>query len=84
MLTRFHKKFSSEPIAQADATLLPFPTAQFDIILTAHVLHLIPPWREALREFRRVLVPGGSYLHVSTWAPAGISINVKIREFRRV
>jgi hypothetical protein len=46
-------------------------------------MHLIPPWREALREFRRVLVPGGAYLQVSTWAPLGVSASGKIRDFWR-
>jgi ubiquinone/menaquinone biosynthesis C-methylase UbiE len=83
MLTRFREKFPSARIARADASHLPFPAAQFDIVLTVHVMHLIPPWREALREFRRVLVPGGTYLQVSTWAPVGISASGKIRDFWR-
>jgi ubiquinone/menaquinone biosynthesis C-methylase UbiE len=83
MLTRFREKFPAARIARADASLLPFPEAQFDIVLTVHVMHLIPPWREALREFRRVLVPGGAYLQVSTWAPVGISASGKIRDYWR-
>ena len=83
MLRRFQEKFPSARIAQADASQLPFPTAQFDVVLTVHVMHLIPSWREALREFRRVLVPGGVYLYVSTWAPVGVSVSGKIRQFWR-
>lgn len=83
MLTRFREKFPSAQIARADASLLPFSTSQFDIVLTVHVMHLIPPWREALREFRRVLAPGGAYLQVSTGAPVGISASGKIRDFWR-
>jgi SAM-dependent methyltransferase len=82
-LRRFQEKFPSARIAQADASLLPFPTAQFDIVLTVHVLHLIPSWRDVLREFRRVLKPGGAFLNVSTWAPVGVSASSKIREFWR-
>ena len=83
MLKRFQEKFPSGRIARADASLLPFPTAQFDVVLTVHVMHLIPSWRETLREFRRVLVPGGLYLNVSTWAPVGTSVSQRIREFWR-
>lgn len=46
-----------------DATALPFPDGGFDAALTVHVLHLIPAWRAALAELRRVLQPGGVYLH---------------------
>ena len=83
MLTRLHEKFPSARISQADASQLPFPAGQFDAVLTVHVMHLIPPWREALREFRRVLVPGGIYLNVRTWDPVGISIRGQMRKFWR-
>lgn len=83
MLARFREKFPSARIARTDASLLPFPTAEFDVVLTVHVMHLIPPWREALREIRRVLVPGGAYLHVSTWSPVGVTASGKIRDFWR-
>jgi ubiquinone/menaquinone biosynthesis C-methylase UbiE len=83
MLRRFQEKYPSARIAQVDASLLPFPTGQFDIVLTVHVLHLIPSWREVLREFRRVLVPGGAHLNVSTWASVGESVSGKIRQFWR-
>jgi ubiquinone/menaquinone biosynthesis C-methylase UbiE len=83
MLRRFQEKFPSPRIAQADASLLPFPTGKFDVVLTVHVLHLIPSWREVLREFRRVLVTGGAHLNVSTWASVGESVSGKIRQFWR-
>ena len=83
MLKKFQEKFSSPRIAQADATLLPFRAEQFDVVLTVHVMHLIPPWREVLREFKRVLVPRGAYLNVSTWASLGTSVGDRIREYWR-
>jgi len=83
MLQRFQEKFPAARIAQADAVWLPFPTRQFDIVLTVHVLHLIPSWRAVLREFQRVLAPGGSFLNVSTWAPVGVSASGEMREFWR-
>jgi ubiquinone/menaquinone biosynthesis C-methylase UbiE len=83
MLRRFQEKFPSARLARVDGSFLPFPGAQFDIVLTVHVMHLIPSWRDVLREFHRVLVPGGAYLNVSTWDPVGVSVSGKIREFWR-
>jgi ubiquinone/menaquinone biosynthesis C-methylase UbiE len=83
MLSRFREKFSSARILKADGAFLPLPSAQFDVVLTVHVLHLIPSWRDVLREFRRVLVPRGTYLNVSTWDPVGVTAGGKIREFWR-
>lgn len=83
MLLRLKEKFPSARIAQSDASQLPFPAASFDVVLTVHVLHLIPPWREALREFRRILKPEGIYLNVSTWAPVGVTPSGRIRDFWR-
>ena len=79
MLMRLQEKFPAARIAQADASRLPFPSAYFDTVLTAHVLHLVPPWREAIREFQRVLKPEGVYLNLKTWATVGISIREKVR-----
>jgi len=49
-------------LLQADANRLPFSAHSFDIILTIHVLHLLPDWKTALLEFRRLLRSGGVYL----------------------
>jgi SAM-dependent methyltransferase len=83
MLTRFQGKYPSARIAQADASMLPFPTAHFNAVLTVHVMHLIPVWRETLREFKRVLAPGGVYLNVRTWASVGVSAADQMRDFWR-
>jgi ubiquinone/menaquinone biosynthesis C-methylase UbiE len=83
MLRRLQEKYPAARIAQADAARLPFPAHRFDAVLTVHVLHLIPPWREALREFRRVLAPGGVYLNVRTWDPVGVTIRGRMREYWR-
>jgi ubiquinone/menaquinone biosynthesis C-methylase UbiE len=83
MLMRLQEKSLSARIAQADAAHLPFPTAHFDVVLTVHVMHLIPPWREALREFRRVLKPGGLYLNVRTWESVGVSVREQLRVYWR-
>src|ERR1051326_1946520 len=83
MLRRLQEKSSSARIAQADSSLLPFPNNRFDAVITVHVMHLIPPWRAALREFKRVLVPKGVYLNVRTWEPMGNNIRKRMREFWR-
>jgi ubiquinone/menaquinone biosynthesis C-methylase UbiE len=83
MLRRFQEKLPAARLARADATALPFPTAHFDVVLTVHVLHLIPSWRDVLREFRRVLVPGGVHLNVTTGAAVGVSTIVRLRQFWR-
>ena len=63
MMRRLREKSVHAPLAQADISRLPFPNATFGLILTVHVLHLVGPWRDALREFRRVLRTGGVYLN---------------------
>lgn len=79
MLMRLQEKIPSAQLAQADAADLPFPANSFDALLTVHVMHLVGPWREALREFRRVLKPGGAYLNIRTYEPVGLSLREQIR-----
>lgn len=50
---------SPPPIVQADATRLPFRDATFAAAIAVHVMHLIPPWRQAVAELVRVLRPDG-------------------------
>lgn len=50
---------ASVPAAQADATRLPFAAGTFGAGIAAHVLHLIPAWRNAIDELIRVVRPGG-------------------------
>ena len=50
------------PLAQADATILPFPDHRFGAAVASHVFHLIPEWRHALAEVTRVVQPGGVFL----------------------
>jgi SAM-dependent methyltransferase len=83
MLMRLREKFPSARIAQADAASLPFPSSHFEFVMTVHILHLIPPWRDVLREIWRVLKPGGAYLNVKTWGSAGVSIRERLRIFWR-
>jgi ubiquinone/menaquinone biosynthesis C-methylase UbiE len=47
----------------ADATRLPFAPGAFPAVMVCHLLHLIPAWRSAIAELRRVLGSGGVILH---------------------
>ena len=63
MMGLLRSKYSSARLAQADASCLPFPDQSMDALLTCHVMHVVGPWRQALREFQRVLKPGGVYIN---------------------
>jgi ubiquinone/menaquinone biosynthesis C-methylase UbiE len=67
MMGKLREKYPAAHLAQADASRLPFASQHFDAVLTTHVMHLIGPWREALREYRRVLRPGGAYIDSTQW-----------------
>lgn len=83
MLSRQHEKYPAARLVQSDAATLPFPSNHFEAVLVVHVMHLIGPWKESLREFKRVLEPGGVFLNVSTYEPVGKSIRGKLRDHWR-
>jgi len=65
MLARLVEKTGGRapfPLAVADATKLPFGDGALGGAYAAHVLHLVPPWRDAVRELVRVVKPGGVVL----------------------
>ena len=57
---------------RADAGRLPFRPASFDLVLSAFVARNLPDLPRALREFRRVLRPGGTVLTLEISEPAGV------------
>lgn len=67
MLERYRAKAAAAhlpppPLLRGDVTRLPLRDACVDAVIEVHVLHLIPAWREAVAEARRVLAPGGTML----------------------
>ena len=83
MLSRQREKNPATRLVQSDAATLPFPSNHFGAVLVVHVMHLIGPWKEALREFKRVLKTGGVFLNVSTYEPVGNSIRREMRNHWR-
>lgn len=62
---RWRRKWS---LVNADMTALPFATGQFDLIFSNQVIHWSSPLATVIREFNRVLSPGGC-LMFSTLGP---------------
>ena len=65
-----HPRLTYSEYPDEDLTALSFGDASFDLVLTSDTLEHVPGWRQALRETRRVLRPGGR--HVFT-VPAVLS-----------
>jgi ubiquinone/menaquinone biosynthesis C-methylase UbiE len=67
---------ASSPVTfqQTPAHALPFPDAQFDVVLCALALHHVPEAArlEAIREMRRVLAPAGRVLVVEFGGPISL------------
>ncbi|MBE2269465.1 MAG: methyltransferase domain-containing protein [Anaerolinea sp.] len=65
MLNKLIEKRKDErvQVVQGDGTHLPFKANAFDAAIAVHFFHLIPTWRDALAELRRVLRPGGVLMH---------------------
>ena len=54
----------SVPLVNGDVQALPLADARVDVIVCAHMLYHVPDIPAAIREFRRVLRPGGALLAV--------------------
>ena len=57
-------------MVRVDVTEMEFPDASFDVVYCSHVLEHVPDDRKAMREFFRVLKPGG-------WAVLLVPITVE-------
>ncbi len=47
---------------EADATDLPYGTAEFDAVFDFAMIHTIPNWKDCVEEIKRVLKPGGELI----------------------
>ncbi len=68
--TREDPAASRIAFAEGSALALPVPEASFDVAMSAFVVRNLPRLDVALREFRRVLVPGGTLLTLEITEPA--------------
>lgn len=82
MMSLMRGKLPSARLAQADVSQMPFPNNSFDAVLTCHVMHLVGPWKEALREYRRVLRRKGVYINART-ERVGESVHEQVRSHWR-
>ena len=62
LIDKAHRFFGPLPIQRVTGTTLPFPDAAFDLVISFDVFEHIPDSDAHLREVRRVLRGGGSYL----------------------
>jgi SAM-dependent methyltransferase len=62
LIAESHRWYGDIPVRQVTGTALPFPDGAFDIVMSFDVFEHIPDSDAHLREVRRVLRPGGSYL----------------------
>ena len=73
MLSLAKKRLPGAAFVKAEAKRLPFPDASFDLVTISFATRNLnldrPRMLEALREFRRVLRPGGVFLNVETTRP---------------
>jgi SAM-dependent methyltransferase len=67
-LRKAHQSFPSVRLLHADACAIPIADGAVDAIVSANLLEHVPDDRRALREFGRVLRPGG---HAVIVVPAG-------------
>lgn len=83
MLSRAAARLPGVKLAQAEAKELPFPAASFDLVTISFATRNLNLDREkmlaALREFRRVLKPGGVFLNVETTRPENPVIRFLMR-----
>ncbi len=73
MLDQFRQKLQPMPpnltLVQADSSVLPFPDASFDVVLTVHMIHTVSDWQMFLDDVGRVLKPQGCYVNAQWVTP---------------
>ena len=83
MLGLARRRLPGADLRQAEAKALPWPDGSFDLVTISFATRNLNVDRarllEALREFRRVLKPGGVFVNVETTRPAGLAIRALMR-----
>ncbi|MFX0014986.1 MAG: class I SAM-dependent methyltransferase [Promethearchaeota archaeon] len=70
MLQKCHTKIKSSNSLQlllADALSLPFSNTQFDVILTCHLLHLLPNIFDFIKNLKPILVRHGYFINLEAY-----------------
>jgi len=82
MLTQASEKLGSTAVLRkASVESIPFPDAYFSIIVSANAFHYFPSPSSALKEMRRVLVPGG-HMVITDWCDDFITCRICDRLLR--
>jgi len=63
LVAQLDERHLAPDLMLGDATRLPVADGAAGVVLSFHVLHLIPDWELACDEVRRVLAPGGTFVH---------------------
>jgi len=81
------KELSEASISLADSQHLPFPDNTFDLVAISFATRNITPNREKLsmflREFHRVLKPGGRFINLETSQPSAAPIRLAFRFYTK-
>jgi demethylmenaquinone methyltransferase/2-methoxy-6-polyprenyl-1,4-benzoquinol methylase len=81
------KELSEASISLADSRHLPFPDNTFDLVAISFATRNITPTREKLtlflREFHRVLKPGGRFINLETSQPSATPIRLAFRLYTK-
>ncbi len=89
MISRASEKegLRTATISLADSLQLPFPENTFDLVVISFATRNITPNRERLtmflREFHRVLKPGGRFINLETSQPSSNPIRIAFRLYTR-
>jgi demethylmenaquinone methyltransferase/2-methoxy-6-polyprenyl-1,4-benzoquinol methylase len=74
-------------ISLADSLLLPYPDNTFDLVVISFATRNITPNRERLklflREFHRILKPGGRFINLETSQPSSTPIRIAFRFYTK-
>jgi len=84
---REKEELTAASISLADSLQLPYPDNTFDLVVISFATRNITPNRERLtlflREFHRVLKPGGRFINLETSQPLSIPIRLAFRFYTK-